>query len=275
MQKTFLFIIPLTPASHLSESRLLLRKLCFDNLLSQTYSGWKALLIGKLTDQEAPGSNFILVDFEGHKEEKLQMATQYIEEHKIEADYIIRLDDDDIFNPQLLKTLSGASFDLYVDKYHYYWSSETGCVSRAVRYWFPNTCIHKRSHALAPFGDFPPGNYTRYKSKCLLIENEHNDFHKYYNRNHRILFSEGNAPTYLRTINSGSITSLQAMSQEDYLNSFGFWKKNKLRDFLFLNRLKVTKKPIRQTGRFLINDLKSRLISLKNYDRIVIRKDGV
>ncbi len=275
MQNTFLFIIPLTPASHLSESRLFLRQLCFENLRSQTYSGWKALLIGKLGDHEAPGSNFIQVDFEGHKEEKLQMATQYIQEQQVEADYIIRLDDDDIFNPQLLKKLSGLSFDLYVDKCHYYWNSETGCVSRAVRYWFPNTCIHKRSHALSAFGNFPPGNYTRYKSQCLLIENEHNDFHHYYSQDHRILFSEKNAPVYLRTINPGSITSQQATRQEDYMNSFGFWKKNTLKDFLFLNRLKMNKKPGGQTWRFLIGDLKSTLISLKNYNRIVIRKDGV
>lgn len=275
MQKTFLFIIPLTPASHLSESRLLLRKLCFDNLRSQTYTGWKALLIGKLTDQESPGSSFMLLDFEGHKEEKLQMATQYIQEHQVDADYLIRLDDDDIFNPQLLKKLSGMSFDLYVDKYHYYWNSETGCVSRAVRYWFPNTCIHKRSHALEPFGDFPPGDYTRYKSQCLLIENEHNDFHKYYHQDHRIFFSEATNPVYLRTINSGSITSMQAESHENYMNSFGVWKKNKLKDFLFLNQLKMNKRPIRQTWCFLIKDLKSTLVSLKNYNRIVIKKDGV
>lgn len=275
MQKTFLFIIPLTPASHLSESRLFLRKLCFDNLLSQTYSSWKALLIGKLTDQEIPGPNFMLLDFEGHKEEKLQMATAYIRDHQVEADYIIRLDDDDIFNPQLLGKLSASTFDLYVDKYHYYWNSETGYVSRAVRYWFPNTCIHKRSHALESFGNFPPGNYTRYKSQCLLIENEHNDFHKYYNQNHRIFFSEASAPIYLRTINSGSITSMQAENHGEYMNSFGVWKKNKLRDFLFLNQLKMNKRPIGQAWRFLISDLKSTLISLKNYNRIVIRKDGV
>jgi len=275
MQKIFLFIIPLTPASHLSESRLFLRKLCFDNLQSQTYAGWKALLIGKLTGQEVPGPDFMLLDFEGHKEEKLQMATQYIQEHQVEADYIIRLDDDDIFNPQLLKKLSEATFDLYVDKSHSYWNSETGCVSHAVRYWFPNTCIHKRSHALSAFGNFPPGNYTRYKSQCLLIENEHNDFHHYYSQDHRILFSERNAPVYLRTINAGSITSQQATRQEDYMNSFGAWKKNKLKDFLFLNSLTMSKKPIRQSLRFLINNYKITLVSLKNYDRIVIRKDGV
>jgi hypothetical protein len=249
--------------------------LCFDNLHSQSYTAWKALLIGKPGEHEIPGPNFMLLDFEGHKEEKLQMATQYIREHQVEGDYLIRLDDDDIFNPRLLKELSDASFDLYVDRSHHYWNSETGCVSRAVRYWFPNTCIHKRAHALAPFGNFPPGDYTRYKSQCLLIENEHNDFHHYYNQNHRILFSESKAPVYLRTINSGSITSLQASRQEDYMNSFGFWKKNTLKDFLFLNSLKRNKKPLRQTWRFWINDLKSTLVSLKNYDRIVIRKNGV
>ncbi len=275
MQKIFLFIIPLTPASHLSESRLFLRKLCFDNLQSQTYAGWKALLIGKLTDQEVPGPNFMLLDFEGHKEEKLQMATHYIQEHQVEADYIIRLDDDDIFNPLLLKQLSTITFDLYVDKYHHYWNSETGCVSRAVRYWFPNTCIHKRSHALEPFGNFPPGNYTRYKNECLLIENEHNDFHKYYNQNHHIMFSGKTVPVYLRTINPDSITSLQAGNHENYWNSFGFWKRNTLKDFLFLDQLKLNKRAGRQSLRFRLNDLKNMLISLKNYEGIVIRKNGV
>ena len=40
---------------------------------------------------------FILIS-EGPKEENLQVATKYIIDNNISADYIIRLDDDDLFN---------------------------------------------------------------------------------------------------------------------------------------------------------------------------------
>jgi hypothetical protein len=276
MPKSFLFIIPLTPVSHLTADRRILRKLCFDVLSQQTYPNWKALLVGNPIDEVNYGGNFIQLEFEGHKEEKLQKATEYVLSAGLSGDYIIRLDDDDVFNPGLLKKLECVNFDLYVDKYHSFWDSSTGRVSQKIRYWFPNTCIHKREHALSVFGAFPPGEYTRFKDQPFLIENEHNDFHFYYNQQHQIIFSEKNDPLYLRILNPGSITSLQAQDYSDYINHFGYWKINRLKSFAFLDAIKLKSelkiKRKRQNFIFLINSIKSTLVSLKNYNQAVINK---
>ncbi len=277
MPNTFLFIIPLTPSSHLTSTRAALRKLCFDSLLKQNYSNWKALIIGKITEEEKPGKNFLHLDFEGHKEEKLQKATEYVLNSESVYDYIIRLDDDDVFNPSLLKKLENKNFDLCVDKYHSFWDVSTGNISQKIMYWFPNTCIHKREYALSVFGNFPPGNYQRFRNHPFLIENEHNDFHLYYNQNHKIIFVDKSSPLYLRVLNPDSITSMQAANQPDYMDGFGYWKKNNLKAFYFLNIIrlntKMNSKRKKQSFNFLMNAIKNSIVSLKNYNKVVITKN--
>ena len=137
---SFLFIIPLTPKRLLTEERQALQELALLTLLGQSYAYWTALLVGE-TDLKIDDPRFVQISFEGHKEEKLQCATEYIIDRNLQNTHIIRLDDDDIFNPTLLESLKQADFDLYVDKFQTFWDPANGRVANKIFYWFPNTCI--------------------------------------------------------------------------------------------------------------------------------------
>ncbi len=278
MSNSFLFIVPLSPPVSLTKSRLFLRKLCFNALISQNYTNWKALLIGTPLNNETHHDNFIYLDFEGHKEEKLQMATQYYLDNNLEFNYIIRLDDDDVFNPFLLNTLAETSCDVYVDKYHSFLNMDNGKISQLIKYWFPNTSIIKSSHAFAEVGNFPTGDYKRFKKRIRLIENEHNDFHFYFKPSHKIINSNKMNPVYLRVLNSDSITSKADNSFINYLNQFGIWKKNKLKSFLFLNDILIKKSELvssNQNLKIKLKFIKENFISLINYDTNVIKKTTI
>lgn len=278
MLNSFLFIIPLTPKTHLSPQRLALRKLCFNTLNNQSYSNWKAIIIGELSDEERLNEKFIKIDFEGQKEEKLQKATEYFLSSGLKCDYVIRLDDDDMFNPGILNDLKDKKFDLCVDKYHSFWDVSTGLISQKIMYWFPNSCIQDKKHAFSITGSFPPGDYKRFKAEPFLIENEHNDFHLYYNKDHTIIFSNKNSPVYLRSLSPDSITSSQANNYAEYLDNFGYWKKNSLNSFFFLNTIKISSKKDnirkKQNFWFFLKSIKNSIISNRVYNKIVIDKNG-
>lgn len=225
----FIFIVPKTPVKFLNKERKLLWNLCYKSLLNQNYSRWTAITIGGeiLNNKD---DRFIELNFEGRKEEKLQKATQYIIENNIIGDYIIRLDDDDIINPTVLGKASKLEFDLYVDKHQWFWHYESGKISNRVWNWFPNTCIHKREHALTQWGKYAKGDFKHFKNQALLIENDHSKLHPYY-KNKNIIFSDKKHPIYIRTITSSSITAGNAINQEQYLKKFGLWHKNNLKDF--------------------------------------------
>ena len=233
-KKSFIFIVPLTPKSKLDKTRTVLRNICLESLLKQSYENWQAIIIGK--DAEISVGNkghFHLISEEGTKEEKLQKATEFILKHRIPGDYIIRLDDDDIVNPKILEKATNLDFDLYVDKHQWFWHYESGMVSNRVWHWFPNTCIHKREHALTAWGDYAKGKFKKYKEQALLIENDHSKLHPYY-RGKKVLLADKNHPIYLRTITSTSITAQNALNHESYLKRFGLWRNNNLKDFQFL-----------------------------------------
>lgn len=267
MKNKFIFIIPLTPLNVLTDDRRNLQRLCFSALMSQKYSYWQAILIGKL---ESPivDSHFSIIDFEGYKEEKLQVATQFIISQKFLPTHIIRLDDDDIFNPTILEKLKNKKFDLMVDKFQSFWNPFTGQISQKVFYWFPNTCIMSTQDALSYFGSFPEGDFRKMKDRPYLIENEHNDFHLYY-KNKDIIFAPCNEPVYLRVLSTNSITSNLSHSFVKYLKSHGRWKKNTLRDFSFLNKLVSNQETIKMSPSEIVTACYQNVIALKNYSKIV------
>lgn len=232
--KNFLFIIPRTPQSCRDDIRDNLWQICLEALQNQPYQNWKALVIGHEVGIPINNERFINIDFEGTKEEKLQKATEYIIQNNIPGDYIIRLDDDDIINPSILEKVSNLDFDLYVDKHQWFWHYESGQISNRVWNWFPNTGIHKREHALAEWGDYANGNFTRFKKQALLIENDHSQLHPFY-KNKKVLFADKKHPVYLRTITSSSITAQKSINHDNYIRRFGLWHKNNLKDFQFLN----------------------------------------
>lgn len=213
-----------------------MREICLNNLLNQNYTNWKALLIGSKNDVTIVHNNFLYLECEGVKEEKIQFVYEYYKTNNLNFDYIIRLDDDDAFNPRILNEIKALNFDIYVDKYHSFFNCETGQVAQSIKFWFPNTCIIKTTHAFLEFGIFPLGDYTRYKNKPLLIENEHNHFHLFFDYKHTILFSKKSNPVYLRILSRSSITSQTSNDYNKYLIQFGFWNNNKLKSFSFLNK---------------------------------------
>lgn len=268
MENSFLFIVPLTPRRFLTEGRRSLQAFCLNNLLNQSYPNWKAILIGEI-ETKIVSPHFIYINFEGHKEEKLQVATAYIGSEKLEATHLIRLDDDDIFNPTLLEKIRQLDFDLFVDKFQHFWNPDRGLVANKIFYWFPNTCIHKSTHALSQFGTFPSGSYKRFRTVPLLIENEHNDFHFYYARKN-IVYAKKNDPVYLRALNRDSITSMEGLDFNNYLNEHGFWHKNRLPSFLFLNKPCLGKSSTFKQS--LYSRVKHALVDfrvLKNYNKVI------
>ena len=262
MENNYLFIIPLTPKSHLNKVRQELQKLCLSTLKKQTYSNWKALLVGSNLPEEALGDErFIHVAFEGKKEEKLQKATQYILDKKNQSDYIIRLDDDDIFNPKILNEIKDLDSDLYVDKTQFFWNYETKQVASRTWYWFPNTCIHRTEHALAEYGDFAEGDFTKFRKNALLIENDHSKLHSFYIEK-KVVFSNRRNPIYLRSITTSSITANNSNDHTSYINRFGNWKTNKLKDYLFLGKSKTK---VTQSIFLKLRNIKSDLSFRFNY----------
>lgn len=231
---SFLFIIPCTPAKHQNKTRKALWRLCLETLIKQTHNNWKALIIGVDINFEVNDSRFITIPYEGPKEEKLQKATEYIISNNILGDYIIRLDDDDIINPNILKKISTLDFDLYVDKFQWFWHYESGKKSYKIWYWYPNTCIHKRMHALTFWGDFAIGDFQKFRNKAMLIENNHTLIHPYYT-DKNVMLATKKHPIYLRSITNSSITALYSPKNiKEYYKRFGYWKKRHLQDFTFL-----------------------------------------
>lgn len=268
----FLYIIPKTPANLQNDIRKKLWHLCVTSLINQTYTNWTALIIGENALENISDNRFISVDYEGRKEEKLQKATEYIITNNIPGDYIIRLDDDDIINPNILAKVATLNFDLYVDKYQWFWHYESGKVSNKVWGWFPNTCIHKREHALVPWGDYAHGTFKQFKEQSLLIENDHSKLHPYY-KNKNVQLANKNHPTHIRTITNTSITAKNATTYNSYLKSFGVWRKNKLQDFIFLNEenSKINRKlPKRTIKEWMVNillDLRNKQDYSKNISK--------
>lgn len=233
--RSYIFIIPLTPPSHLNDIRILLQKLCFNTLVSQTHTNWLALVIGQRPTHLPDDNRFISIDFEGKKEEKLQTASEYILNNKIPGDYIIRLDDDDIFNPNILTSISRLEFDIYVDLYQSFISYDTGEIAQRLWYWFPNTCIHKRELAFTQWGEYEPREFKRFRNKPYLIENDHSNIHQFYKKC-KVITAPKSHPIYLRVISDISVTAqtLSTKGKSSFLDRFGIWKKNNLIDYQFI-----------------------------------------
>lgn len=226
---TFLFIIPLTPESHLTDLRRELQEVCFGALLNQSYLNWKALIIGAVKPSICNDERFIYIHREAIKEEKLQIATQYVRSNNLVFDYIIRLDDDDIFNPKILEKYKRSDADVIVDYNHWFieWNSKQ-CSSQ-FRPWFPNTCIHKYKYALSEFGKLSKSDVKKLNDKTVLLENDHSRIHAFY-IDKNVCF-EKSTSIYLRVLNPDSITSFSSSSFNEYLKQFGVWNKKVPKDY--------------------------------------------
>jgi len=198
----FLFIVPLTPRDILTEERAILQNLCFSTLLKQTYKYWKVLIVGDyIPDIMKNTSCYYWLDDEGTKEEKIPLAVDYIIANSLDYDYLIRLDDDDIFNPYILNKLKYSDFDIYVDKQQFFWNSKTKQIASRTWYWFPNTTIQKKKYALSTWNNI----YEQKDSPSHVIDTAHGFIHMFY-KDKYALFSKSKSPIYLRSISETSVT---------------------------------------------------------------------
>ena len=261
----YLFIIPATPKKFSNECRNQLQKLCIFHLVSQTYSNWEVLWVSG----NAPNTDdkrFLHINYEGPKEEKLQIASKYIVENEVSADYIIRLDDDDLFNVKILNEIKEDSFDLMVDKHQAFWFHETLFFASRVWYWFPNTCIHKKEHALSVFGVLANENVKRLNPETRLIENDHSKIHRYY-IGKNIRFSNQNNPVYLRTITSSSVTYNNSGDKDAYYSKFGNWKRGEFNNFIIPHSER--KLPFKQSFTQRLKNSKNDVVANAKYQKIV------
>ncbi|MCT4581226.1 MAG: hypothetical protein N4A35_07395 [Flavobacteriales bacterium] len=238
MANSFLFIIPLTPSSHLTKTRQELQQLCFKSLLNQKYKNWKAIIIGESMPENANDPRFIHIKFEDIKEVKLQKATTFIIENNIKSEYIIRLDDDDIISDIILEHYKDCKSDIITDLNHWYIDWTSKLTANEFKPWFPNSCIHKSENALAQYGRLAQDYIQQINNNVLLIENNHAEAHHYY-RGKTIEFTKKNSPIYLRVLHPESITSLADKEYSTYLKKMGDWT-NKTPDgfsLIFTNSL--------------------------------------
>lgn len=263
----YLFIIPATPKKFSNECRNQLQELCIFHLMSQTYSNWEVLWVS----ENAPNTEdnrFLHINYEGPKEEKLQIATKYITDNNISTDYIIRLDDDDLFNVKILNEIKEDSFDLMVDKHQAFWFHETLFFASRVWYWFPNTCIHKKEHALNIFGVLANDKVKRINEETRLIENDHSKIHHYY-AGRKVRFCNKSNPIYLRVLTNNSITYNDSNDKNAYYSKFGNWSQRTYGDFI----IPVSKKklPFQQTISQKLKNYKNDIVANVKYQKMVFK----
>jgi hypothetical protein len=194
MAKSFLFITPLTPSRLLTPLRKLLFEEYLKALKAQSYSNWNALLIGE--ENRSDGKiQYVSVKAES-KEIKLIFAKEYVITMDPKPDYIIRLDDDDLINPDLLSHISGIEFDCYADQFHTFYDIMSGKISSQKRSFLPNTCVHKYIHAMAETGP----------EKIPLLQNDHSMWITYY-KDKRLIYTPRAFPVYLRVLSPTTVTN--------------------------------------------------------------------
>jgi hypothetical protein len=230
----FLFITHITPKAKRSAFRQALIDIYFQALNNQTYGDWKVIVFGEDEKIENNFHYFQLPD--GTREERFTATKELLETSAVqslfaEADYVIKLDDDDIISPDLLAQLKNFDGDLYYDSYHTFLDSSSGTITQQKRSWVASTCVHKTKHILSAWNG--PGAST---VGNLLYSDHSKAWHTYYS-DKKIVAAEKNAPVYLRVLSPTSITSgaksgppqsIEDVSMEQYyqyLRSFGNWNK--------------------------------------------------
>lgn len=230
----------MTPRAKRSAFRQALIDVYYKALGSQSYPHWKAIVLGDEARTEGKFHYFFLPD--GTREERFNVIRALLAGDEIgtllgEADYVIKLDDDDIISPVLLDTLKDFKGDLYFDRFHTFLDSSSGQLTQQERSWVASTCVHGKKHILAPWsgpGASPVGN--------LLYTDHSKAWHAYY-ADKKITAADPRHPVYLRVLSPTSITSgaesgppqsIRDVSMEkyySYLRGFGSWKPAAVHDF--------------------------------------------
>ncbi|HET6989947.1 MAG TPA: hypothetical protein VFJ43_01430 [Bacteroidia bacterium] len=228
----FLFITHITPTTKRSEFRQALIDVYFAALRNQTYPDWKAIVFGEEEKVEDKFHYFTLAD--ESREKKFEAIKNLLQRAEVEslldeADYIIKLDDDDLISPVLLEHLKNFKGDLYYDRFHTFFDSSSGVITQQERQWVASTCVHKKELILSDWngtGASPVGN--------LLYTDHSKAWHLFYGSKNKTAAPK-ESPVYLRILSPTSITSgaLNGPPQSikdvtfdkyyEYLSGFGNW----------------------------------------------------
>lgn len=226
----YLFITHFTP----KKKRTKLREILIDGymraLKNQTYDRWKVLIIG----EEEKEDEFIKVVYANQETNFKEQLKQIYEREDVkrclaDADYILKLDDDDVISPDILRKLSKEDFDVYFDQYHTFYDITSGRSSQKYRNWIAATCIHKASHAMSKYD---PNGEDNFYTNSLFYQDHSKAWLSYY-QDKKIVIADKAHPLYTRILSPTSITAgsnkVSNLSEIDftpyksYLDGFGQW----------------------------------------------------
>jgi len=251
--REFIFIIPRTPKSYKTKIRESLWKITQQSLIKQTYSSWKALVVCDDFDEKPADERFIYIRSEALKKgEKINDAINYITSNKIDVDFVIRLDDDDVMMPDSLKKSLSYDFDVYADKHHAFYDLSSGLSSIVKRKWLANTVIHNASHALKISED----------TGLHIINHDHSlKWHRYY-KDKKIVYAKMNSPIYIRILSPVSVSAIGSNNYINYLSFFGNWKYNAPESFMPYSKLLLNIQ--KENNLFVEHKRDSLLMNFKN-----------
>ena len=236
----FVFITHVTPVAKRNKLRQRLFELYQTALEKQTYPHWKVIQLHEGKDeQEGKYVRFHLPDVARDLKtaalKSLFGRSDFLQVIK-EADYLIKLDDDDLISPVILEKLATFSGDLYYDQHHTFLDVSSGIVTQQKRNWIASTCVHQMQHALAPWsgaGASEIGN--------LLYTDHSKAWHLYY-ADKNCSIADAAHPVYARVLSPTSITSggkgvvktfpdVDSEKYQAYLRTFGDWQPASTNDF--------------------------------------------
>jgi hypothetical protein len=234
--KKFLFITHLTPKAKRSALREGLLELMDESLKAQTYTEWKALRIGEEERTEGPIQTVDAASAESLRAVYLRPDVKALIDW---ADYIVKLDDDDIILQHTLEIASNLEFDLYADRFHTFHDLTTGRTTQQQRPWIAATCIHKKEHAITlNRGEGVADNFIN-----SLFYGEHGrDWIAYYAKRN-IIFAQPTTPVYVRVLSPSSKSSgaiafpahsladIDLQAYAAYVRGFGSWNRYPIRNF--------------------------------------------
>lgn len=238
--KKFLFITHITPVAKRSALRQALIENYFKSLNAQAYQNWEVVIVGEKDVDEGKFHYFSLnVNSE---EEKFKALKELLASERFcvlanQADYILKLDDDDIISPNVLEKVAKLDVDVYYDAYHTFYDISSGLITQQKRNWMASTTIHKKEHILAAWngpGATQVGN--------LLYTNHADAWHVFYKDKNK-MEAPKDEPIYLRILSPTSITSgalsgppksigeIDMQKYYKYLSSFGNWQSANVKAF--------------------------------------------
>ncbi|MFT6996428.1 MAG: hypothetical protein ACJAQ4_000169 [Cryomorphaceae bacterium] len=239
----YLFLIPTSPNLKEDSLRKDLQRLCFEQVekLKSSYEVW---LLG---EAEVENPRFKNIDCKGtSKEAKLKEAGDLLAGMSTSAKYLVRLDDDDLINPEVFDDLANRDFDIAYDRKHFFYDLATDLASRQKRDWIPNTAILDFQKAMTKVDDPRPlsadterGHRAESRWSRSAVTERSRSVENYlfacdHSRAWRIFFNGGNIvhpkeSIYVRILNPESITATASgeFSENNYfryLQGFGAWR---------------------------------------------------